>query len=468
MRIIKKKINSLPNQIKKINERELPRITAEDYQRRINALINLGNGKYTDYIIYGDREHFSNIEYFTGIDPRFEEALLLISAEKIPTLIVGDEGIDYSKRIPYEINDIVFHGFSLPRQPRPTKTILRDILSEAGLNKKSKVAVIGWKWFDSRDFATDEEQFDLPLFIYNELIHVCSENNLFNGTYLLQDNEIGLRTNLCAKELILTEVSGTKCSNAVHRVLKNLSEGITELEASKHLMIDGDPLSVHSNVNFNKNYFYAIASPMPDNKLKIGDVVGVGMAYRRSLCHKVGLFVEDESQLEPKRRDNVKKIFEKYFASMKTWYESVKIGVTGMEVYESVVAVMGEPIDFGVKLNLGHGIHTDEWLNTPFYKNSNEKLHSGMAIQCDFTAAFKDLNIGVHAEDGIIIADQKLQNEIKQLSPESYERMLARREFMKNELGIYLADEILPTSDLSGMVFPFVGNLGYVMAFVEH
>jgi len=34
--------------------------------------------------------------------------------------------------------DLVYLG-----QPRPTKTVLRDILSEAGLNKESKVAVIG-------------------------------------------------------------------------------------------------------------------------------------------------------------------------------------------------------------------------------------------------------------------------------------------------------------------------------------
>ncbi|MDI9489811.1 MAG: M24 family metallopeptidase [Clostridiaceae bacterium] len=467
MKVRKKKINSLPNQLKKLDERNLPKITAEDYQQRLADLINLGRKDYTHYLIYGDREHFANIEYFTGIDPRFEEALLVITKDEVPTLIVGDEGIDYSKRIPYEINDVVYHGFSLPRQPRPTKTVLRDILSEAGLNKESKVAVIGWKWFDNSDFATEEEQFDIPLFIYNELAYVCTEDNLSNGTYLLQDNEIGLRTNLCAKELILSEVSGTKCSNATHRVLKNLRPGITELEASKHLMIDGDPLSIHPNVNFNKNYYYAIASPMPDNELQLGDVVGAGMAYRRSLCHKVGLFVKDENELEPERRENAKQIFEKYFLSMKTWYETVQIGVTGKEVYDAVVEVMGEPIDFGVKLNLGHGIHTDEWLNTPFYKDSPEKLHSGMAIQCDFTAAFEDLDIGVHAEDGIIIADQKLQEEIKELSPDSYERMLARREFMKNELGIYLADEVLPTSDLSGMVFPFMGDLNVVMAYLE-
>lgn len=467
MTIIKKRINSLPNKIKKVDERNLPKILAEDYQKRINDLIDLGADKYTHYFIYGDREHYANIEYFTGIDPRFEESVLIISKGGKPTLIVGDEGCDYSKRIPYDIAIEVYHGFSLPQQPRRTKTVLQDILKKAGLNQESKVAVIGWKWFDPQDFTTEKEQFDIPYFIFNELLNVCSEDNLSNGTYLLQDNEIGLRTNLCAKELILAEVAGTKSANATLNVLQNLREGITELEASKYLMIDGDPINVHPNINFNKNYYYALASPMGDNELKKGDIVGAGMAYRRSLCHKVGFFVESEDQLEPERREKAMAMFYKYFESMKVWYESIKIGVTGGDVFDTVTQVMGDPVEFGISLNLGHVIHTDEWTNTPFYEGSQEKLHSGMLIQCDFTSSFPDSDIAVHAEDGIMIADEKMQHEIKKLSPESYERMIARRNFMKNELGINLAAEVLPTSDMAGVVFPFLADLNVVIANVK-
>jgi len=464
MKITKKRISSFPNRLKKINERSLPKITAEDYKQRIQDLINLGRNKYTHYLVYGDREHYANIEYFTGIDPRFEESILLVSESQTPILVVGDEGCDYAKRISFEIEIVVYHGFSLPQQPRRTRTVLSDILKDSGINEESKVAVIGWKWFDKQDFYTEQKQFDLPYFIFQELVNVCPIENLFNGTYLLQDNEIGLRTNLCAKELILAEVAGTKSSNATMRVLRNLREGITELEASKYLMIDGDPINVHPNINFNKNYYYALASPMPDNELKKGDVVGVGMAYRRSLCHKVGFFVKDETELDVERSKNAKKIFEKYFASIKTWYESIKIGATGGEVYSNVTKIMGDPFEFGVSLNLGHGIHTDEWINTLFYEGSVERIHSGMIIQCDFTSSFESLDIAVHAEDGIIVADDKLQEKIKKLAPESYERMLSRRDFMKSELGIELGNEILPTSDLAGLVFPFLGDLNVVMA----
>ena len=32
----------------------------------------------THAVIYGDREHYANLAYLTGFDPRFEEALLIV------------------------------------------------------------------------------------------------------------------------------------------------------------------------------------------------------------------------------------------------------------------------------------------------------------------------------------------------------------------------------------------------------
>ena len=51
-------------------------------------------------IVYGDREHFSNLEYLTKYDPRFEEALLILIAGQTPRLVVALEGKDYSQIIP--------------------------------------------------------------------------------------------------------------------------------------------------------------------------------------------------------------------------------------------------------------------------------------------------------------------------------------------------------------------------------
>ena len=47
--------------------------------------------KLSHLVVYGDREHFANIAYLTGFDPRFEEALLILSSRSKPLLVVGNE-----------------------------------------------------------------------------------------------------------------------------------------------------------------------------------------------------------------------------------------------------------------------------------------------------------------------------------------------------------------------------------------
>ena len=46
-------------------------------------------------LVYADREHCANLMYLTGFDPRFEEALLLLSADGRRKLLVGNECLGY-------------------------------------------------------------------------------------------------------------------------------------------------------------------------------------------------------------------------------------------------------------------------------------------------------------------------------------------------------------------------------------
>ena len=67
---------------------EGPSLTKDDYKCRTKKLFSMPQASDYDYIvIYGDREHFSNIQYFTGYDPRWEETLLLLHREKKPLLL---------------------------------------------------------------------------------------------------------------------------------------------------------------------------------------------------------------------------------------------------------------------------------------------------------------------------------------------------------------------------------------------
>ena len=85
----------------------LPHFTAEDYLARLDLLTGRMREKGVSHVvIYGDREHFSNIEYFSSYDCRFEEALLIVDSEGGRWIIVGNEGMGYSHQIPYPINRI--------------------------------------------------------------------------------------------------------------------------------------------------------------------------------------------------------------------------------------------------------------------------------------------------------------------------------------------------------------------------
>src|SRR5438552_3092411 len=71
---------------------EEPVIPAATYQARIaTARQRAADAGYDALVVYADREHFANLAYLTGFDPRFEEALLILSGNGTPTLLVGNE-----------------------------------------------------------------------------------------------------------------------------------------------------------------------------------------------------------------------------------------------------------------------------------------------------------------------------------------------------------------------------------------
>lgn len=459
-KVIRKRINWLPNQDSEVNGWEIPELTQEDYQKRLAG----ARERMTDLshiLIYADREHFSNIEYFTGYDPRFEEAVLIIAKQGKPMLIVGNEGNSYAESVKLPVEKAMYPPFSLPGQPREDVISLEQHFAKAGMTSNSRVGIVGWKLFCTEDGFDPSKTFDVPHFIVQAIQNVVSNGHLSNATELMVSNDDGLRLIFDEKELLLSEYAGTVSTRNTLRVLKNLKVGITEMEASENLRISGFPLSVHPNVNFGKNLDYGLASPMFHAKLKEGDVVGAGMAYRRTLCHKVGYFIKGK-QDEPK---GLSEFYDRYFRAVAAWYETVGIGVESGEVYDAVEKITGPLKNFGISLNPGHLIHTDEWTNSPFKPGCKCILRSGMMIQCDFTAIDPASGLIAHAEDGVLLADSKLRDKMKTIAPQSWDRIQERRRFMKEILGIRLSEDVLPTSDLPGVIFPYLQDLQTVIAF---
>ncbi|HVQ31745.1 MAG TPA: hypothetical protein VMV21_19260, partial [Vicinamibacteria bacterium] len=53
--------------------------TKDELQGRVGALQGaMIREELTHALVYGDREHFANLAFLTGFDPRFEEALLVV------------------------------------------------------------------------------------------------------------------------------------------------------------------------------------------------------------------------------------------------------------------------------------------------------------------------------------------------------------------------------------------------------
>ncbi|WP_283682017.1 M24 family metallopeptidase [Parablautia sp. Marseille-Q6255] len=445
---------------------EVPELTAWDYRQRIQKLWNMEQTKAYDFIIiYGDREHFSNIYYFTGYDPRWEESLLILKRGARPILLVGNEGMGYVSQLQADVTVTMYQTLSLMGQPNDARSKkLTDIFCEAGVDVKSHIGLIGWKTYQKELFDLPELVTDVPYYIVETLAKIVGLEKIENATDVLTDCEYGLKHQVSAKEIVQFDVIGTKVSRGIYDCVKNLRPGMREIEAAEKIRFNGEPLNMHPNINFGKNHVAAgLNSPKYDVKLQYGMPMGAGYGMRGSLVHKCGMYIRDESDLPEEQKDYVKNFLKPYFACVIKWYEMMKIGTSCGDIYQMVEDMLGFE-KFGIGLNPGHLTHTDEWTNSPFQKNSKVKIQSGMAFQCDFTVTSQKPFMSAHVEDGLVIADKALREEVKRIAPTCYQRIEARKQFICDVLNINLPEEVLPLSDLSCVCFPYMADISVVLA----
>lgn len=448
-----------------IDYSEVPETIGEDYLQRIERLWNMEqSAEYTSVVVYGDREHFSNLFYFTGYDPRFEEALLILKKGKKPTIIVGNEGMGYIQKVPYDINVILYQTFGLMGQPNESSASLKDILKREVGEEGAYIGLIGWKSYIKDLFDIGTCVSDVPSYIVKTLADVVGREAIENATDLLMDNEYGLRHHVSAKEIVQFELQATKVSRGTYNAIKNMKEGMTEIEVSALLGIDGDPVCTHPNVNFgDKNVSLGLNSPDYYTELKYGEPAGVGYGLRGSLVHKSGMYIRDMEDLAEDKKHYIEEVAKPYFASVVSWYEMMQIGTSYGEIYDMIEKDLGFE-KFNIVLNPGHLIHTDEWTNSPFTKGNKQKIHSGSVLQCDYSVCFKEPYLPCHIEDGLAIGNEALHNEIREISPSCYKRIMERKQFMRKVLNIDLPEEVLPLSDLPAVCFPYMADISIVLA----
>lgn len=418
-------------------------------------------------IVYGDREHFANLMYLVHFDPRFEEALLIMSVEKLaPLILVGNEGEGHLGVSPLfqagKLRCERFQTFSLMSQPRDTSRSLETILREEGITDKSKVGVVGWKYFISGELKDTQYASDIPSYLMDILRSLVASANLTNATDLLISPEYGMRSFVSPSEIVFFEYANVLGSESVKRVLRNLQIGKTDFEVMQSAGYTGFPLSCYMTIKSSGNQNYGLSSPV-GAKLCLGQPCSISIAHWGSNVCRAGWLAADINDLPNIAKGYISEFVAPYLEALYEWFRNLRIGVTGGSLYQLIENLL--PYDkFNVYLNPGHLIHLDEWTTSPIYKGSTDKILSGMYIQSDIIPR-SPVYGSSRMEDGFIIADQLLRQKLMELYPAVYERCMSRRKFME-ELGFELPEEVLPLSNLAGMVVPFFLQCNCVMSFV--
>jgi hypothetical protein len=180
--------------------------------------------------------------------------------------------------------------------------------------------------------------------------------------------------------------------------------------------------------------------------MRKGDCASGAIGYWGGLSGRAGL-IETQG-------DAFLDMAKAYFESVLAWYEVADLGVTGGEI-DAVVTERLARIGMSPALNPGHLISFEEWSHSPIRPGSAETIRSGMPFQVDIIPAPMPAGWKIKCEDGIVFADAALRAELKSRYPEMYQRIEARRQFIRREIGIDLKDSILPLSATPLYMPPF-------------
>lgn len=429
---------------------EMPVIPDELYAQRMRRFARrLADRGYDGAVVYADREHSANLSYLTGFDPRFEEALLIVSGHGLPLLLTGNECIGMAEAAPLTMRVELHQEFSLPGQPRDGSRSLGEVFDAEGIAAGARVAVVGWKEI------SDRSMIEVPTFMIDALRDATGESgSVENANDIMTSSADGLRVINEVEQLAAFEYAASHTSSGVRDLLFGLKPGLREDEAVRLLKWNGSPLSCHLMLTSGSRASLGLLSPS-DRSIERGDRFTTAYGIWGALNCRAGFVVESAGELPSEISDYVERLVAPYFAAIVEWYEALRIGQTGAVLYEIIDRHLGGPF-FGIFLNPGHQIHLDEWVNSPVFEGSDVELRSGMAMQVDVIPATGTDYFTTNIEDGIALADATLREEIAQRYPGMWGRILARRAFMNDTLGIRLSEDVLPFSNIPAYLPPFL------------
>ena len=427
-------------------------LTDDTMALRLHRVLDAMNRDGLDTLaIWCDLEHGSNFEYLTGFLTRFEEGLLVLQASGEACLVLGNENTKMAAhaRLPARMLHCPF--FSLPNQPMQGEQPLPQLMRQAGIEPGKHIGVVGWKLFTSAGMD-NQRLFDLPAYVMDALRQAAGDGEVVNATALMIGPE-GVRRTNNANEVAHYEYGSALASDCVIRTMEALAPGVNELALADLMNAQGQRCSVVTICATGPRYEQGNLYPR-SRRLQVGDTVSMTCGYKGGLASRAGYAVSCAEELPCGAQDYLDRLVRPYFEAVTAWLETIRIGMTGGELYDLVDAVLLRS-RYNWFLCPGHLTADEEWLCSPVYAGSAEPLRSGMLLQIDIIPSVPGYG-GVGCENGILLADDTLQQELQAQYPELWRRMCARRAWIRRHIGIRIPDEVLPLSSGVGYLRPYL------------
>jgi hypothetical protein len=433
-----------------------PDVPLAEYESRFGRLVRRMEAEHLDVmVVYGDREHSGHQEYLCGVAPRFEESILLLNRAGDRILLLGNENQAYAPDPALNIEVRLFQDLSPLGQARGDSLPLWSHLADIGIGAGTSVGCAGWKYFTPTLVEDASHAIDLPAFLVDALRkaaggyeHVRNVNGIF------LDPATGLRvaTN-DVHQIAQFEYAASVTSSSVWETLTSIAVGARERDIEGHLLSRGLPLSCHNMISFGDKVRRGLSSPS-DNAARLGDAFVIAQGLRGSLTARAGAVAEGPDQLTGELRTFYPELVSNYFDVVTTWYESVRVGVTAGDVFREVEKVRDASL-FSYLLNPGHYLSIEEWANSPFEADDPTVLSSGMALQTDIIPVSQGPYCYTNLEDGVVLADGELREQLQEAYPALWERVLTRRQFMSERIGVELHESVLPLSNTPALLAPY-------------
>ena len=430
---------------------ELPSISAAELDARIAALQEAVDVDWI--VVYGDREHAASLIYLTNLDPRFEEALLVLGPDS-RTLLVGKEDIGYVPIVPIEVDAVCVPTLSLMGIDRSDGPTVEQALRDIGCKAGDRVGVVGWKAAQPDEHRLDVPPIFAPAFFVDTLRAIVGGAKLvIDVTPALTSPRSGLRTFATADQIAVFEWGASRCSAWIHAIIDAAVPGVSERDAFRAAGWSGEPLTYHPVFASGEDVAVGLRSPS-SRRLALGDAAVAAIGLWGGNCARGGLIAATADDLTSASEGYLERLIIPYWRAIATWYETLAVGLAGGELFETVTEVLaGE--DFHPSLNPGHLTHYEEWMDSPIRDGSDDPIASGMVLQCDIIPTGIRAGWTTNCEDTVAIADAALRGEIEARHPELWSRICGRQDYVRDKLGLALGDEVLPLSCTNAYLRPF-------------